>query len=285
MMTGAAQPSLDASTFRLLQGLIHQRFGLFYQEDQRDLLALKLLPRLQALGLQNYLDYYYLLKYAPQAAEEWDVLARVLTVNETYFWREFDQIEVTAQVLVPQWQQRDPGSPIRIWHAGCASGEEPYTMAIALTESKAFDRGPIEIIGTDLNAAALEKAFRGVYRPRSLRAIPPEIREKYFRPLGENLWELDPAIRRRVRFFRLNLLDEEALRQMRPFHVIFCRNVFIYFSDEAVRKVSERFYHLLRDDGVLFLGAAESLLHVTTRFALVDIEGVLGYRKVLEETS
>ncbi len=281
-MSRVAHPPLDAATFRLLQQLIHQTFGIHYTEEQQELLALKLLPRLNALGLSSYLEYYYRLKYDPQAAEEWAELAKVLTVNETYFWREFDQIRVAAEVLIPQWQDRFPGRAIRIWHAGCASGEEPYTMAIALEERRAFARGVIEIIGTDLNPAALEQAFRGIYRRRSFRAIPPGIQERYFRPLDDGRWELDPAIRRRVRFFPLNLLDEEGMRAMRDFDIIFCRNVLLYFAPETVRRVSEMFYQSLQDHGVLFLGAAESLLNLTTRFTLVEIDGALGYRKALE---
>lgn len=284
-MTRAAHPPMDATTFRLLQQLIRQTCGISFTEEQRELLALKLLPRLQALGLSSYLEYYYLLKYTPQGAEEWARLLPLLAVNETYFWREFEQIEAVARVLVPQWQRQATGRHIRIWHAGCASGEEPYTMAIALNETQAFQHGPIEILGTDLNPQALEQAFRGIYRARSLRAIPAEIQRKYFTPLEDGRWQLKAKIRRRVRFFPLNLVDEEAMQAMRDFDVIFCRNVFIYFAPETIRKVSERFFHSLRDEGVLFLGAAESLLHLSPRFALTDIGGALGYRKILEKAT
>lgn len=275
-------PPLDDATFRLLRGLLEERFGVRYEDNQRDLLALKLAPRLQALGLSSFLDYYYYLRYDPQAVAEWPRAAAAIAVNETYFFREPDQINAVAYHLVPRWQAAHPGQVIRIWHAGCASGEEPYTMAIVLTESGAFERGPIDILGTDMNPQALDIAFRGVYRPRSFRATPPEVREKYFEPLDENQWVLKETIRQRVRFFQLNLMDMGAMARLTGIHVIFCRNVFIYFSPQNIRKVSEAFARSLREDGWLFLGAAESLLKISDRFELAEIGGAFGYRKAQE---
>ncbi len=283
MTVFSSPPALDPATFRLLQELIHTRYGVYFGEDQRGLLALKLAARLQALGLRSFLDYYYYLKYNAQGESEWSHLAEAITVNETYFWREFDQIAAVAQVLVPQWQAAYPGRTLRIWHAGCASGEEAYTMAIALHEARAFDRGAIEIIGTDINPKSLAQAFKGVYRTRSFRATPPEIQKRYFRPVGSGQWAIREDIRQRVRFFPLNLLDAAQMRRMKPFDVIFCRNVFIYFSSQSVCQVSQWFYESLLDHGYLFLGASESLLKITDRFELVEVGGAFGYRKVRED--
>lgn len=275
----AATIPLNGNTFHLLREAIHARMGVYYADDQRDLLAIKLSPLVIESGFTNFLDYYYHLKYDNGTRDDWEKLITALAVNETYFWREYDQIRAAAQHIIPQWQRKHPGKPIRIWHAACASGEEPYTMAIALVEAGRYIYGPIDILASDINPKALEIAQRAIYRQRSFRAIPPEIKEKYFKPVEGQNYQLRDSIRRRVAFRRINLLNAEELQSMPEQHIIFCRNVFIYFSENVIRSVSNQFYQVLRPGGYLFLGAAESLLRINDHFDLVTQHGAIGYQK------
>lgn len=272
-------PTTEDRSLSILLDLIHRRTGLIYENGRRDLIANKLSPLISERGMDSYLDYYYFLKYDPQADGEWRQVERALAVNETYFWREFDQIKAVVDVLLPQLQDERPGLPVRIWHAACATGEEPYTMAIALLETNCYLKGPIEIIGTDFNSEALALARAAIYRPRSFRSIPSEIMERYFTPIDNEKYHLSDKIRERVQFYHLNLMDQANMRRMKDFDVIFCRNAFIYFSKKAIQTVTESFYNSLQEAGYLFVAAAESLLKATTLFDLVDVGGTFVYKK------
>lgn len=271
--------ALSDADFKLLRDLIHRRTGLFYENGRQSLLNDKLAPLVVERGLGSYLDYYYYLNYDPAADSEWERLAEALAVNESYFWREPGQIQLAAQKLVPDLQRRYPERPIRIWHAGCAHGQEPYSMSMALLEAGRYLFGQVEIIATDFDPDALEKARRAEYNTRALRNLPPEWVERYFRKTGDERWQLVESLRKRINFEKLNLADEADLDKMRDFDLIFCRNVIIYFSDEVVERLAAHFHRALRPEGALFLGASESLLRLRTDFQLTQIEDVFVYRK------
>ena len=276
-------PSISENALAMLAGLIHEQTGLWFEPNRYDFLLDKVSPLAAERNCPTILDYYYILKYDETSGEEWLRLQSALAVNETYFWREYDQIRSVVEVIIPQLQQSRPHQPIRIWHAACATGEEPYTMAMALQEAGRFLYGKIQIIATDFNQAALNQAHEGVYRKRSFRSIPPEIKERYFIPLpsqhGSERYRLVDQIRDRVEFAYLNLLDENHMTQAAGYDMIMCRNAFIYFSDSAVRRVVESFYQSLNERGYLFVASAESLLRITNLFELVEIGGAFGYLK------
>jgi chemotaxis protein methyltransferase CheR len=272
-MTQSSDPSIP-----MLAALIHERTGLYYAENRLDLLADKIRPLLGG-SFGSFMDYYYFLKYDPNGDQEWQRLQTALAVNESYFWREVDQIQTVAEVIVPRLQQAHPGRSVRIWHAACATGEEPYTMAIALTEAGRFLHGPIEILATDFNNDALNAARKGVFRQRSFRGLPPEIMDRYFRPTQDGRTQIDSAIRARVDFHYANLLDPSNIPSNPPFDVIFCRNAFIYFSEASIRQVIGQFHKVLTPSGYLFVAAAESLLRITNAFHLVEIGSAFGYQK------
>lgn len=272
-MTQTIDPSIT-----MLAALIHERTGLFYAENRLDLLADKIRPLLGG-SFGSFMDYYYYLKYDPNGDREWQRLQTALAVNESYFWREVDQILSVATVIVPRLQQDRPGRPVRIWHAACATGEEPYTMAMALTEAGRFLHGPIELLATDFNNEALNVARQGIYRQRSFRGLPPEIFDRYFTTTHDGRTQIDPAIRARVDFRYANLLDPSIIPSSPSFDVIFCRNAFIYFSEAAIRQVIGQFQKMLTPSGYLFVAAAESLLRITTAFNLVEVGSAFGYQK------
>jgi len=278
MLSRSQNLALPEGTTNLIQNLINERTGMFFDNGKSDLLIDKLSPLVIERGFTSYLDYYYLLKYDPAAPVEWQNVMNVLSVQETYFWREIDQVRTLVQTLLPQWHARNPGSTLRIWSAACATGEEPLTIAIALNEAGWFERASIEILATDASSKAIERAREGIYRERAFRNLPLHLRDRYFEPDGSN-WRVKSTIHSRVKWGIANLIEENRIADLASADFIFCRNVFIYFSESAIGRVVRSFSRFIRPPGYLFVGAAESLLRVTTDFTLTEIDSAFVYVK------
>ncbi len=263
----------------LLRDLVHAHTGMFYDEPRLSFMQDRLTPRVVECGFDSLLDYYYLLKYGPDAEQEWAHAIDALSVQETYFWREFDQVRALVEVIVPRLAAGRP-FPIRIWSLPCATGEEPLSIAMALAEAGWFARAPIEIHASDASAAALARARAGRYAARSFRQLPDALRERYFRNTGPGEWTVAPEIHARVASWtRVNAVRQEEVAPHAGADVVFCRNMFIYFDAPTVRRVVESFAAHMPSPGFLCVGASESLLRVTTRFELQDVAGAYVYVK------
>jgi chemotaxis protein methyltransferase CheR len=262
----------------LIQSLINERTGMFFDNGKRDLLIDKLAPLVIERGFSSYLDYYYLLKYDTASRLEWQNVLNTLSVQETYFWREIDQVRTLVQTLLPEWHAANAGSTLRIWSAVCATGEEPLTIAIALNEAGWFEKAPIEIFASDASSTAIERAREGVYRDRAFRNLPAGLRDRYFDKEGA-AWRIRSDIHRRVKWGLANLMEEDQIAPFASAHFIFCRNVFIYFSENAIRRAVRSFAKFIKSPGYLFVGAAESLIRVTTDFNLTEIDDAFVYVK------
>ncbi|MBA4137999.1 MAG: chemotaxis protein CheR [Opitutus sp.] len=235
----------------------------------------KLRDRVVARGMSSFLDYYYLLKYEDDAAEEWLHVMDAFSVQETYFWREAVQIRALVDHVVPAWFRAHPDRPLQIWSAACATGEEPYSLAIALQEA-GWGSHPIRIEASDASTAALERARAAVYRERSFRTLPAELREKYFDATGEgSRLRIEGLLP--VTFRRANLVVREDVVGLASAPVIFCRNVFIYFSVDSIRRAVAHFARAMPAGGHLFVGASETLLKLTTAFELAEINDAYVY--------
>ena len=269
---------LPAGTSTLIRSLINERIGMFFDNGKSDLLIDKLSPLVIERGFGSYLDYYYLLKYDPAARVEWQNVMNALSVQETYFWREFDQIRSLVQTLLPQLQARNSNSTMRIWSAACATGEEPLTIAIALNEAGWFERASIEIVATDASTKAIDRAIQGIYRERAFRNLPAHLRDRYFERNGSD-WRVRSDIHSRIKWGIANLMDEDEISRFASADFIFCRNVFIYFSENAIGQVVRSFSRFIRPPGYLFVGAAESLLRLTTDFSLTEVDDAFVYVK------
>lgn len=270
--------ALPEGATSLIQALINERTGMHFDNGKRDILMDKLSPLVIERGFSSYLDYYYLLKYDPAARVEWQNVMNALSVQETYLWREIDQVHALVQTLVPQWHARNTKSPLRIWSAACATGEEPLTIAIALNEAGWFERASIEIVATDASTKAIDRAVRGVYRERAFRNLPAALRDRYFERDGSD-WRVNSEIHSRIKWGLANLMEEDQISPLAGADFIFCRNVFIYFSESAISRVVRSFSRHIRPPGYLFVGAAESLIRLTTDFTLTEIDDAFVYVK------
>jgi chemotaxis protein methyltransferase CheR len=274
------RPFLPApeGTARLLRDIVHDHTGMFFEPARTTTLLDKLEPLARERKCRSFLDYYYLLKLEGEITGEWQRVMEALSIQETYFWREMDQIRALVDVIVPHWFAKR-SDPLRIWSAACATGDEPYTIAMALEEAGWFARAPIEIIGSDASVIALEKAKRGVYRERAFRSLPVNLRDKYFQPVPQG-WLICPRLLVRVRFQRANLVLPDEIAPLAAAPMIFCRNVFIYFSHEAIRRTVDVFARHMPPDSCLFVGASESLLKLTKQFDLQEVGGAFVYKRI-----
>jgi len=260
---------LSDSAFHVLEQLIRERIGIHFSETRRDLMADKLSGLVVEYGFRSFLDFYYLLKYDATDAD-WNRVIDALAVQETYFWREYDQVDALVNHVLPRYYQQKPLHPLTIWSAACASGEEPLTIAISLQEAGWLEKMPIQVIGSDASPKALDKAKTGRYRDYALRNLPERIRGKYFAPENGH-WRIDPAIHSRVSFRQANLVNPGTLGMLPEAQIVFCRNVFIYFNDETILNVVNSLVKNRAGMKHLFLGAAESLLRLNTTFSLEKV--------------
>jgi len=261
-------------------------YGISFDPEVKYLVERRVRQRMKKRSLKRFFDYLALLEDGSNGFEELYQLANLLVTNETYFFREEFQLkafqdEIMAE-LIESARQRGQGT-IKIWSAGCSSGEEPYTIAILLSERKDLSGLKVEVYGSDLSQEMIERAKKGIYGPSAFRTIDRYYFEKYFTQIG-NKYQIKEQIRKMVRFDVLNLLSFNYPSYLRDLDVIFCRNVLIYFALEAKRALVERFYQALGAGGFLLLGHSESLMNLSTAFQLRHFKHDLVYQKpVLEE--
>lgn len=263
----------------LLRELIHQHTGLCYDNGRAELLSDRLAPLVLARGFRSYLDFYYLLKFDEQSASAWRDVMDALSVQETYFWREPDQLRALTCHVMPELVRQAREGTVRIWSIPCATGEEPLTIAMALEEAGWFGRARIEIHASDGSAAAIARAETGLYRERSFRMLPVHLREKYFVRAGASS-AATPGLRSRITSWSVvNLMAGDQMLRHAGSQIVFCRNAFIYFSKESVQQVVRTFETIMPPPAYLFLGASESLSKVSDRFVLEDFERAFVYTK------
>ena len=266
---------LQPSVFAILSGLIEDHAGLQYAPDDADLLAAKVSVRATELGFESLLDYYYFLRYDDAGGRELDALVATLTVHESYFFREYEQLRCLVDVvLAPSLRA---GARLRLWSAACASGEEPYTVAMMLA-----DRGflsQVEIVASDVSEAALSRARAGELSLRAIRELPePALAERWLER-RERRVHVSPALREHVRFARVNLVRPDEVRALGTFDAILCRNVLIYFGHHTVQRVLALLEERLRPGGTLWVGVSESLLRWAPALKYEERCGVFFYRR------
>ena len=244
------------------QRLMVDKTGLHLREITPDNQWQKLTERMSQLGYASLSQYCSLLKgNSAQSRAEWDSLGEMFTIGESYFFRDEGQFNLLRNTILPELiADKKSQKTVRIWSAGCSSGEEPYSLAMLLRELlPALESWRIFILATDINQQVLAKAARGIYSQWSFRMVQPEIQQKYFRRAGKE-FELSPRVRNMVTLQQLNLVDEQfpnPARGLFDMDLILCRNVFIYFERQAIVKVAAKFAETLRPRGYLVTGHAE----------------------------
>ena len=273
---------LSEEEFRLLRDFIHERFGLYFDENQRASLRTRLGGRLAHLDLGSFEDYYHYLRFGPQRQDEVLRMISHLTNNETYFYREMPQLQVFADTVLRAVKERKAAGDdrtLRILSAGCSTGEEAHTLAMIVYDSgQFFWNWDVQVVGMDVDTAALEKARRGVYHHNSFRGIRPAVLDRHFVKLPGGTQVKEP-LRKMVQFRHGNIVDPASYEGLAPLDVVFCRNVLIYFSDAMILKVVRQFHDCLGPGGYLFLGHAESLSRITDLFTPIRFQGAMVYQK------
>ena len=282
MLTNAPYQTISAEHLEKLAQQIYRKLGLYFDDKKNYFLKTRVAKRMAALGMDDPNDYVFMVSYADTNGLEMQALANLVTTNETYMFREYDQLQGFANYCLPEVlsAKQDRGEKtLRIWCAGCSSGEEAYTLAMIVQEvfpqSQSWD---CKIVATDIDENMLRKVTAARYEQRSINDVPQEYMDKYLIAEGEGY-----VVRRRTAALveprHLNLNDRMALRAMRGFDFIFCRNVLIYFDDLSRKSVVDHFYNALNPGGYIFLGHSESIGRVTTAFKLRRFENHLVYVK------
>jgi chemotaxis protein methyltransferase CheR len=271
---------LSDDVFRLIRDIIKDYCGLYFDDGSKYLLEKRLARRIRSLHLDDFRDYYRFIRYDKNSEEELAAIIDLLTVNETYFFREQNQLKAFSEEILEELKEknRDRRS-LRIWSAGCSTGEEPYTIAMLIQETGNFAGWDIEIYGSDINQRVLQAARKGIYRRNSFRTAETRYIDRYFTQ-EDCSYRIADGVKRYVNFSYLNLLDSFRTRFLGKMDVILCRNVLIYFDGPSRKKVIENFYDRLVDGGYLLLGHAESLINISTAFTLKHFKNDMVYQKL-----
>ena len=276
---------MSDAEFRMFCELLRAHCGLHFDEDARFIVEKRLARRVDELGLGSFASYHYLLRHGESADAEMTELVDLLTTNETYFFREQNQLRALIHEIVPEILMRrrthDRQAPVRIWSAGCSSGEEPYTIVMMAMEAGIDVSRDLRIYASDISPSMLNKGRRAQYRESAFRNTETFLRDKYFTPKN-GVYRISDEVKKCVDFIRLNLLDESKISLLGTMDVVLCRNVIIYFNAQTKKEVIETFWDRLTPGGYLLLGHSESLINISSAFELRHLTNDLVYRRPLK---
>lgn len=268
--------------FTLLRDLIYEHSGIYFDAPRKYIVETRLASKVIDKGYGSFKDYYMALKYGSLAETEMHAIFTLLTTNETYFFREYHHFELLETFIIPELIQFKKDLNLRIWSAGCSSGEEPYGLAIMLLEMKkngVLSDYNLEVVGLDISKRVLEIARKGIYGRTSFRETSAD-KMKYFEQVEKNTWKVNEEVSKIVKFKEQNLLKlEEIVEQEHGVDIVLCRNAIIYFHDDAKQKLVNNFYDVLGDGGILVLGRSDSLMTIPDRFRHFEWNNDIIYRK------
>lgn len=280
MANGNLAHDLSAEEFLRFRDLVHSHAGIFLEESKLDSLRISLVTRATRLGADSLGDYYGMLE---KDEAEFKELLNLVTINETSFFRFPQQFDALRATVLPEIMsgKRNGSRSLRMWSAGCSTGEEPYSIAMALADSGLRGLGwDAQVLGTDVSTQALAVAKAGIYGKRVVVSVPKDILSRHFEDLGGQRFRVTKAVKEHVDFGYHNLIKEPyPLSLMGNWDIIFCRNVTIYFRLESTKRVVHNFYRSLNPGGYLFIGHSETLSSISDEFEPVEIGGVFLYRK------
>jgi chemotaxis protein methyltransferase CheR len=279
MISNEKRIDLPDDIFHLFRDIIYKHCGVVLDEGSKIFIENRLQNSIRRRKFDNFRNYYYFLKYDRKKDEELANVIDLLTIHETYFFREDHQLKSFSDEVLPEIiKRKSQEKNLRIWSAGCSTGEEPYTISIIINEKKELKNWNVEIIGTDVSHRVLQSARRGLYQPTAFRSIDPRYVSMYFRKESDG-YRIADQIKKNVIFLHLNIMDDNRMALINPVDIIFCRNMIIYFDLEGKRKVIDTFYRKLKVGGYLLLGHSESLINISTAFALRHFKHDMLYQK------
>lgn len=264
--------SMNDQEFQILSSLVYDKYGIHLVPEKRTMIAVRLQKTLRNLDLPTFTMYYkYLL--ADTNGDALTEFVNRITTNHTFFYRENEHFDFLVRRALPDILgklQKERNHDVRVWSAGCSSGEEPYTLAMLMLEyfGSQYGMWDVGVLATDISEKVLKIARTGVYSNERIASLPATLRSKYFRQITEDDWEISKQVKGEVLFRRFNLMNEQFPFK-KPFHVIFCRNVMIYFDQPTRDALIEKFYHALTPGGYLFVGHSETLGRSHTLFEYI----------------
>jgi chemotaxis protein methyltransferase CheR len=271
---------LTPSDLKSLCDFLYRRTGMLFGESKRYYIDRRVAHRMEETGAGTFGAYLAFLRKDDLEAEH---LINSFTVNETYFYREENQLRALSRSLLPEiTERRQPGDKVRIWSAPCATGEEPYSIAIWLLENWAMvDAYNIEIVGSDIDTRVIAAALDGDYSARAVSRLPENVRKLYFDEAAGGGWRIIRDIKESVTFTQVNLIDPESVAAQEKFDVIFCRNLFIYFDDASRLLAADNLFSSLTPGGFVCLGHTEFMLRTLSGFLCRRFEDAVVYQRPL----
>jgi len=281
----AAAPQITDADFHKFAEFFYRKTGIHFDKGKRYFVDKRLLDRIAATGADSFRAYFVALRFEADGSEL-QQLVNLMTVNETYFFREAYQFDCLVNHMLDEVAARKPrGSRIRIWSVPSSTGEEPYSIAIYLLERWArIDDYEVEIVSSDIDSRVLEAAQAGVYSPRSVAQLPRNYLTKYFKPTKDGNWRISRDLVEAVEFSLVNLSQPADTRRFRDIDIIFCRNLLIYFDDLSRRVAAEAMYDALRPGGFICLGHSESMSRISSLFKVRRFPDAMVHQKPLEST-
>jgi chemotaxis protein methyltransferase CheR len=274
----AADFFLSADELRLACDFLYRRTGMAYGESKRYFIERRIADRMAAAGSTSFQSYMSILR---NSGAESELFVNSFTINETYFYREEHQLRCLGRSLMPEIvASRAPGGLVRIWSMPCATGEEPYSIAIWLLENwLRVDAYNIEIFGSDIDTQVLAAAISGQYGERALAQLPPDVVEHYFERAQDGNRAIIQDLRESVKFTRVNLMDSRDMAAQGRFDIIFCRNVLIYFDEISRLDASRNLYDALNPGGFICLGHTESMTRISSLFTMRQFDDAIVYQR------
>ena len=272
--------SITYEDFQKFREFFYRKTGIQFEDSKRYFVDKRLEERIAATDSGNFRSYFVMLRFQ-SSGEELQALTNIMTVNETYFFREEYQFKCLVESMLPEIvKTKKPGSTLRIWSIPSSSGEEPYSIALYLTEYwPEIANWDVELISSDIDTSILKKARAGKFSPRSVQNLPANLLLKHFKRQENNEYQISDDFRDAVEFTRVNLSEASETRHYRGFDVIFCRNLLIYFDDLSRQKAAEAFYDALNPGGYICLGHAESMSRITSLFRVRKFPEAIVYQK------
>ncbi|TDR14744.1 CheR family methyltransferase [Marinomonas communis] len=265
--------------FERFRDFFYRKTGIRFEDSKRYFVDKRLVDRVKKTGAHSFRDYFTAMRFQASGAELQELI-NIMTVNETYFFREAHQFDCMVEELLDEIVTTQQKKELKIWSIPSSTGEEPYSIAIYLMERwPSIERVDIELMSSDIDSSVLEKAKAGIFNERSVQNLGPSLKKKYFTKTEHGLYQATDDLRSCVHFSKVNLNEQKDMQKYRDIDLIFCRNVLIYFDDVSRRNAAEALYDALAPGGFIFLGHSESMSRISSLFKVRKFKEALAYQK------